>query len=258
MPRQKLDAHPRSPSEFEAVLILVAFMQGEIHESDALAYYEAALWGLRFIKSKKATGRRFGKEADAIWKSFRGDLTTSDRIDLLIRDADAQWPAAFGARAVFDQDGVAEDDPFGSTWAPLEPRDAEKVWRSLLKKDPPKSLRATLEAAAAAWDLKLSRVSIGEIEAQDRLLVAGPSAIARVITAFADRTDLDFCDQVMVVATPAAHRQLAAIGSALLGATKPLSVLKPGELKIRKPRKAIVSKDAEREDALAAEKHGDA
>lgn len=73
------------------------------------AYYRGALTGLRHVEARQPTGRRFGAEADARWASFRGDLTTADRIDLLIRDADAQWPGAFGARSVFARRAVAED-----------------------------------------------------------------------------------------------------------------------------------------------------
>ncbi len=29
-------------------------------------------------------------------------LTTADRLDILLRDADAHWPASFGARNVFE------------------------------------------------------------------------------------------------------------------------------------------------------------
>lgn len=61
------------------------------------AYYRAALTGLRFIDSKQGTGRRFGENARALWAEFRGDLTDAHRIDLMLRDADVQWPGAFGA-----------------------------------------------------------------------------------------------------------------------------------------------------------------
>ncbi len=56
------------------------------------SYYGAALVGLLAIEARRPTGRRVGSEADARWQAFRGDLTTANRLDLLIRDADAQWP----------------------------------------------------------------------------------------------------------------------------------------------------------------------
>ena len=64
-------------------------------------YYEAALCALRFVEARRATRRRFGPEADATSTAFRGDFGTSARIDLLLRNADAQWPGAFGARSVY-------------------------------------------------------------------------------------------------------------------------------------------------------------
>ncbi len=58
------------------------------------AYCRAALESLLFVEALRPTRRRAGADADATWASFRGDLTTADRIDLLLRDADAEWPGA--------------------------------------------------------------------------------------------------------------------------------------------------------------------
>lgn len=81
-------------------------------------YYEAALWALRFVESRRATKRRFGPEADATWAAFRGDFGISARIDLLLRDADAQWPGAFGARSVYDLAAVAQGIEFAISALP--------------------------------------------------------------------------------------------------------------------------------------------
>lgn len=58
--------------------------------------------------------------------AFRGDFGTSAPIDLLLRDADTQWPGAFGARSVHDLAAVAQDEVFGrvgaGTWLPWPPR----------------------------------------------------------------------------------------------------------------------------------------
>lgn len=47
-----------------------------------LAYYRAALAGLRYVESRRPSGRRFGENADALWKNFAGELTVGDRLDL--------------------------------------------------------------------------------------------------------------------------------------------------------------------------------
>ena len=73
-------------------------------------YLEGALKLLQFVETRRPTGRRFGPDADARWSSFRGDLETVDRIELMIRDADAEWPGGFGARNVYALQGVAESN----------------------------------------------------------------------------------------------------------------------------------------------------
>ena len=183
---------------------------------NATAYYESALAALRFIEARLPTSRRFGAEADARWASFRGDLTTADRIDVLLRDADAEWPGAFGARAVFALRAVAEDDPFGSTWVSLDPVDAEALWREVTRRAVDVDVCATLLSVARAWKLETAVVDVGPILAADKLVVVGPSAVVAVAAAFTRGAALDWADQVVVVATPPAHRQLAALAAALL------------------------------------------
>ena len=192
-----------------------------VHELDKASYYRGALRCLCFVEQQRPTGRRFGPDADARWSSLRGDLETADRLDLLIRDADAQWPGALGARAVFALRAVAEDEPFGPEWQPMDTVDAEELWRAVLAEQAPASVAAALDAMAAAWNLTLAPADPGPIAATDRLLVTGPSAIASAIAAFAAGTDLDWAEQVVCVATPPAHRQLAAAAAALLGTTRP-------------------------------------
>jgi hypothetical protein len=117
--------------------------------SSKAAYYQAALRGLRFVEQRSPTGRRFGADADARWMALRGHLTAADRLDLLLRDADAQWPSAFGARSVFALRAVAEDDPFGAAWEPLDPVDADALWRSVLAQPAPGTVRDALGACAS-------------------------------------------------------------------------------------------------------------
>ncbi|NVL83835.1 hypothetical protein [Escherichia coli] len=64
------------------------------------AFYEASLRKLRFVEARSPTKRRSGADADALWKSFKGHLTASDRLDLLLRDADIEHGGAFGARVL--------------------------------------------------------------------------------------------------------------------------------------------------------------
>jgi hypothetical protein len=216
------------------------------------AYYRGALAALRFIEQTKPTGRRFGGEADARWASFRGDLTTSDRLDLLIRDANAQWPEAFGARTVFALRAVAEDEPFGASFESLDPVDAEELWRAAVAAPPPRDLTAVLSAVAAAWDIRLVPFDCGTIGAAEKLLVVGPSAIASAISAFAGGRDLDWTDQVTVIATPPGHRQIAALAGALLGATKPTAIWTAGGGSKLRGRRLLASVDADPADAQRA------
>ena len=190
-------------------------------DRDIASFYNGAVLGLRYQEAAKPTGRRFGADADARWASFRGDLTTSDRIDLLIRDANAQWPEAFGARTTFAERAVAEDEPFGPGFASLDPVDAEALWRAQLATPPAADLGTLLGAVAAAWGIRLAPHDPGPIGPADKLIVVGPSAIVSLILAFhKGGRDFDWRDQVAVVATPPGHRQIAALGGALLGITQ--------------------------------------
>ncbi|WP_437840180.1 hypothetical protein [Sorangium sp. So ce1153] len=223
-------------------------------ESDRTRYYAAALRALRFVERRSPTTRRFGSEADARWAAFRGNLTTADRLDLLLRDADAHWPAAFGARNVFALRSAAEDEAFGAEWTALDPVVADELWRKVVAETPPNSAHETLLAAASSWDLKLAAVDAGAIAPTDKLLVVGPSAVAAVVTSFAAGKDLDWAAQVVCVATPPAHRQLAALGAALLNATKPTGLVAPasGNPAVRAGRRLIMSQDAAAEDVVWA------
>ncbi len=197
--------------------------------SERKAYYRACLLALRFVEARRPTNRRFGADADARWKAFQGDLTTADRIDLLIRDANAELPGAFGARTVFDFRAVAEDEPFGPGWRSLDPVDAESLWRAVLADDVPASLALAFDAVAQAWELALDRPALPYVEPADRLVLVGPGAIARAAELFDDAgTSLDWVAQTTCVATPPAHRQLAALAGAFLRITKPARIVAGG------------------------------
>ena len=189
-----------------------------------LAFYEASLRALRYVEARSPTGRRFGADADAMWRTFRGHLTATDRIDLLLRDADAEYPGAFGARVAFALRGVGDDDAFGSSWEHPTPVDADALWRRVVGEPPPTDMAAAVHACATALGIPLQPFALPRLTANTRLLLAGPSAIAAVAVAFARERDLGWADQVTCVASPPAHRQLAVLSAALLGA-KPTVLL---------------------------------
>ncbi len=219
------------------------------------SYYSAALTALRFVEERQPTGRRFGKDADAAWRSFKGHLTAADRIDLLLRDADVQWRSAFGARSVYALPAVAEDESFGAQWESLRTRAAEELWREIAKKPPPGDPSEAILRCAAAWDIRLQPVDVGRVSASTKLLLAGPSAVASAMAHFSKVAGLSWSDQVLCIATPYGHRQLALLSGALLNADGPArlaSAERASELPAA--NRVLVSDDAAPEDAAAARK----
>ena len=221
-----------------------------VSSQETRAYYATALAALHFVEARRATGRRFGADADARWSGLRGDLATADRLDLLLRDADAEWPGAFGARLVFRGHAIAEDDAFGPFWSSLEPVTAEEFWTAAAGTTKP-SVDHLIEAWAKAWDVKLGPFSFGDVAAADRFIVAGASAVAAAIRLFAARPDFSWDNQVAFFASSPAERQLAAIGSAVMNSTRAPMLLASSDAPPFSGR-AVVSDDAGLEDAAAA------
>ena len=196
-------------------------------------YYTAALRGLRFVDERSGQRRRFNADADARWHQLAGDLHLADRIDLLLRDADAQWPGAFGARTVFDLPEVAEDDAFGGDWVPLEDQDAVELWRDITTQPPAADLPTLIQRIFAVWETPFTALALPELTPTSRWLIFTPDAVASALLAFAAGSDLAWSDQVIVaahsplLATPGDHprlpltraltRQLAAMAPAVLG-----------------------------------------
>lgn len=218
-------------------------------------YTEGALKLLQYVESRRPTGRRFGPDADARWNSFRGDLMTVDRIELMIRDADAEWPGGFGARNVYGLQGVAEDEPFGSQWEGMDPVLAEELWRRLKSESPPTTPGATLRAIAATWDLTLVPHRLVPIAPTDHIVAAGPSAIVALVEAFAEGAALDWSEQVIVIASAPGPRQLAAAATAILNAVRPTRMFtaKDSSAPRKRGTRAEISTDAAPADREAAE-----
>lgn len=222
-----------------------------IGETDRRMYYRAALAGLLHVEAQRPSGRRFCAQADARWGALQGSLTAANRIDLLVRDADAQWPSAFGPRAVFDLRAVAEDEPFGSDWTSLDAVDAEEIWRRDKSSVAPAGISVALDAVLAAWERTRTPFAVGEISANERIAVAGCSAIAALIEAFAAGRDLDWTDQVLCVASDPASRQLAAMAAGLLNSARASVLVTAVDPKQLAGRRILVSDDARPADAAA-------
>lgn len=194
----------------------------EISSTERATYYRNALRLLRFAEERSPTQRRFGANADALWRDFAGGLKTADRIDVLLRDADTEWPGGFGARAVFGLRAVAEDDAFGAQWSSLEPIDGERVWKDVTQVEAvASSLDAILDQLAAAWELRPAPHELPRLTAGARLVIGGAGAIAAALRAFAGNADLNWPQQIVVVADHPAERQLAAAAAVLLNTTRP-------------------------------------
>jgi hypothetical protein len=221
------------------------------------AYYAAALAALRYAEERAPTGRRFGKEADAAWRAFRGNLTIADRIDLLLRNADSEWHSAFAARAVFALQEVAEDEPFGPGWEPLSSRAGDELWRELTGAKPLRNVKEALRQCAEAWGLSLKRVAMEPLRASHKVVLVGPSAIAAYCAHFAEEPSLVWSRQVTCVATPPAHRQLAFVAGALVNSTEPARVVTAHEATgLKRAGHVVASSDADEADAAAATSAG--
>ncbi len=186
-------------------------------EAQRGAYYRGALTLLRFVEQRTPSARRFGPEADALWRSFAGDLDTGDRIELLLRDADRQWPAAFGARAVFALRAAYEADAFGADWARLPRGEAEALWKQTSRARGPVAAdsAAALERLLAVWELAPAAFELPKIGPSSRLVVCGAGAVVASLRRFLADADLSWSDQVVIVADAPAVRQISAAAPAL-------------------------------------------
>lgn len=224
------------------------------HERDA--FYAAAVVGLRALDLRERTPRRFGAEADARWMQFGGALGAGDRIDILLRDAAGTWGAAFSPAECFDMFGLAEDEPFGPDWVSIDDNGAKR-----LLAEP--NTQPTLETVAFKLGGKAIEIAVPPIMPSTKLVVAGAAAIGSVARAFADNRALSWTDQVAVVSSKPAFRQLAGLAAVLLGARGRTALALPGESEAALRAAgfayldaAVVSPDAEPEAAEFVRKLG--
>jgi hypothetical protein len=210
------------------------------------AFYAAAVAGLRALDARERTPRRFGADADTRWAAFKGNLNDADRVDLLLRDAAVTWGPAFSPAEVFALFGLAPDEPFGPDWQPLSTAAARRAFA-----EPPAPTSPA--ALAALLGLSPSPVPVPSLTPSTRLAVAGGAALVAVADAFARTPGLSWSDQVLVVATTPAHRQLAGLLAIAVGAAARTRLVRPsGDLRATLKEAgfaqldlAVVSPDAE-------------
>jgi hypothetical protein len=178
---------------------------------DRVAFYRAAVLGLRALDARDRTGRRFGTGAEARWTQFAGALGACDRLDILLRDAAVSWGAAFSPAECFGSFGLANDEPFGPDWRGI---DDEFAVRLLAESDE----SAPLDRVASALGVTAASVPAPKFTPATKVVVAGGGALVTVASEFAVDRALSWTDQVVVVADNAAFRQLAGLAAVLLGA----------------------------------------
>jgi hypothetical protein len=190
-------------------------------------FYRAALVGLGVLERGAETRRRLGPEADARWKGFAGHLLASDRIDILCRDAAVSWGAAFSAAQAFQLFGLAADEPFGPDWPGVSRVVAERLWEEA-EGAGQGELDALLPRLRSALGLGSDAAPKSpELAPATRVAVSGGAAIEALALAFARDERLSWSDQVLVVASSPAERQLAGLAAVLLDARGPTRLLAP-------------------------------
>jgi len=202
-------------------------MSAEVTPEAAEGFYRAALIGLCVLERRAETRRRLGSEANARWEGFAGHLLASDRIDILCRDAAVSWGPAFSAAQAFEFFGLAGDEPFGPDWPGVARGVADRLWDEVEG------------AGEGELDELISRVcrALG-IQANEppkcppltpatRIVASGPGAIEVLARAFGRDERLSWSDQVLVVASSPAERQLAGLVAVALGARGPTRLLSP-------------------------------
>jgi len=213
-----MDWHPPCPRE----LGMTDNGSSHVSPQDLEGFYAAAVAGLRALDARERAPRRFGAEADARWSSFKGALTESDRIDLLLRDASVTWGAAFSPAEAFGLFGLAADESFGPDWPSLAPPNGG--WFETGNSEPPTPAQVAIRLGVASRD-----VEIPPLSPSTRLAVAGGAALVALAEAFSVQPELSWSDQVLAIATAPSHRQLAGLMAILTGSASRTRVTRPGD-----------------------------
>jgi hypothetical protein len=219
------------------------------------SFYRAAHLGLRVLDERGAR-RRFGADADARWKQFRGDLNDADRLNLLQRDASTVAPLAFAPREVFSLTGLSVEDAFGPVWPGSRAGLAGDLLRAE-RSDASDPLQ-WFEAAVAQWPGSppaLDGSSLPKILPSTRLVFAGLGALRALVTHFAaQRGSLDLADQLLLVSDRPAERQLFGLAAVFLGTPNAPRALVPSASKERVRALGVTRLDAHvvSEDATPA------
>lgn len=186
------------------------------------SFYRAASLGLVVLKARAGGARRFGPDADARWNAFRGALQDWHRLDLLMRDAAVAHAAAFAPRVVFRLPALAEDEPSGPEWPGPPPDIAAELLRQAATAAA-EDFDALLGEVARIWRLKpaaVSREATAGIEPATRLACAGAGAVLGLARAFHGRSELDFSDQVTLIADDPGTRHLFGLAITVLGGSR--------------------------------------
>jgi len=221
--------------------------------ADITRFYGASTFALRALDG--ASGLRFGADADARWRLFRGELEDTDRLDLLLRDAAVAHPGGFAARIVFDLEGLADDEPFGPDWPGIDASSATAMLRDASARQ-----RVQLGELASIWGIspqKLPKVGLDAITPATRIVAAGPGAILALADHFAAQSGFDLGDQVTFIGDGPAPRHLFGLAVALLGGTNQARTLNSGSSKASgRIDRVLVSDDATADEKRAAEALG--
>ena len=218
----------------------------QFNTQECFRFYQAAVCGLYAIESGQE--RRFGANADANWKAFKGELQEGDRINLMLRDVAAIYPAAFSPRVVFAISGLADDEPFGPDWPGITEADAV----GLRGKGAPSDINAVLVSTAALWNLKpikLPENSLSAIGPATRLVASGAGALLSLAGRFSSDKTLDLVEQIIWVTDSPAERQLFGLAAALLQNNRPVtfcdtaSLAQPSVSRLLAGRTALLSEE---------------